>query len=1306
MDFAYTPLAFYLRKMRELSGASSASGVSGADLMKLAAQCVRFVDEAEPGTPQHSRGASALAFALAGLMASSGDHAVQRQGLETLLGLDFLGGSLAHMALRKGAIQPEGLGTLLGNLPVSLRLAFFNRLFQSPQGADPRILALAFETLAEALREDPEEVLVFLDGLPGAGDAPALPVQREMVRGQFGVWLEEILKMKLSEEQAAFMARTVYGLRSDLLADRLMRHLKSVGPATATLILDAAGRMGSKGNPRLAGAAGLLLKHPDDEVKLAAARALVRLAAPKAADALLLLAAKRPGLRTRVAALALALPGAEMARFVAGLPESCALDVLAMLVSLCACFESDRSARLADALAGSGEAAAAVAAYVRGQERCGFSPSFVPKPPPEAPPAEAKEEPAGLLAQFRKLIGGGKEEEAAAKTSGTAALEALAAGSEVTGSGLRDAQCRGKRLAKNTFRKASLVRCRLDYARVEECAFTDCKLSEVDLSFAHLSSVRFTRCRLEHCTFTGALLEQVRFEDCAFAGCDFSAAVVSYLTAQASQFAECNFWGAAMLGLTGRALRFVACQLAFASLTSADLRGVEWSDCRFERTVFERSTVLSSRAVGCALTRCGFAGLATDEPAFLLAEAEARTRAMEALAPKLEPQRLPGVLAGAKGRAALAGFLAAFAAERDARDQGQAFLGHNRRRLDWTLAKLGTEPAEFLHLLPQILALPVAPGPDGFVPGPSCPVRDYAPDHTAVTLLAKYLPTLPEAKDKEEPVPLDGLYTIGSVGTVAQGRGSDLDFWVCVEPGLPGMALARAKEKLAAIEAYAEKKFGLEVHFFLMDLDAVRSNNFGASDQESAGSTQAKLLKEEFYRTVMRLAGGLPAWWFTPSAADEKAYAACLAGLSSGAAAGLPVSDLGHLGAIGREEFFGASLWQIVKALKKPFKSVMKFAILDVYFAAGATPVLLCDRIKERLAAGSHDLWDVDAYAVLFREVFEHYQAAERKNAATLMRTAFLQKTGYSAAARTSGRAHELAGASYMEFYYPATGHPMETSVCPATAECGQDEAGGLFARHMETGTMVSRFMFTTYDAVMKRVRALNMESAVSADDRTKLGRKIVAHFGVKPGKVGRTHFVDPPGGLFAALEFMCEGVPGTPMTWIVRGAAQSAHERKAEPEILAKDKSPVRLLAWLVANGIFRPGQHLAGGTLQNPVSVPDLAELLPELHDFFPHDATFETGVEEGLKEESVRRVLVITNLLTQREDPRIREAALIYSTNWGEMFCVHPTIEVELLGRKPHEFLKKNLPLTVHPRCLMRSWAPRKARCAKVDFGKNAP
>ena len=49
------------------------------------------------------------------------------------------------------------------------------------------------------------------------------------------------------------------------------------------------------------------------------------------------------------------------------------------------------------------------------------------------------------------------------------------------------------------------------------------------------------------------------------------------------------------------------------------------------------------------------------------------------------------------------------------------------------------------------------------------------------------------------------------------------------------------------------------------------------------------------------------------------------------------------------EEFFGASLWQIVKALKSPFKSVMKLALLDKYMHYRDTGIFLCNRIKNNL---------------------------------------------------------------------------------------------------------------------------------------------------------------------------------------------------------------------------------------------------------------------------------------------------------------------------------------------------------------------
>ena len=77
-----------------------------------------------------------------------------------------------------------------------------------------------------------------------------------------------------------------------------------------------------------------------------------------------------------------------------------------------------------------------------------------------------------------------------------------------------------------------------------------------------------------------------------------------------------------------------------------------------------------------------------------------------------------------------------------------------------------------------------------------------------------------------------------------------------------------------------------------------------------------------------------------------------------GAEAGTCI-DFGHLEAIPPEEYFGASLWQIVKAIKSPFKSIMKFALLERYVDESQRGGLLCDRLKEQLLLGRRDVWRV-----------------------------------------------------------------------------------------------------------------------------------------------------------------------------------------------------------------------------------------------------------------------------------------------------------------------------------------------------------
>jgi adenylate cyclase class 1 len=98
---------------------------------------------------------------------------------------------------------------------------------------------------------------------------------------------------------------------------------------------------------------------------------------------------------------------------------------------------------------------------------------------------------------------------------------------------------------------------------------------------------------------------------------------------------------------------------------------------------------------------------------------------------------------------------------------------------------------------------------------------------------------------------IEALFTIGSVGSLAQTRESDYDIWVVVDNRqIPPERLKILSRKLRLLQRWITGKYLLAIHFFLMDVEDIRANNFGAISQEGSGSALKSILKEEFYRTL------------------------------------------------------------------------------------------------------------------------------------------------------------------------------------------------------------------------------------------------------------------------------------------------------------------------------------------------------------------------------------------------------------------------------------------------------------------------
>ena len=1264
---------------------------AGVDMLgDVLAQAMAFLEQSDGEDTDAAHQASRAVFLLAETAAATSDNPTVKRAVTELATRGPMGEMLCAMLLGTTRVQGEKLRHILKALKASELLAVVNRFLAHPRGVDAALMGWAAETVHSQQSDDPEEVLVFLDGLAGRGERPAFAVQRELLHGRFGFWLQELLTLELDATQARYMADTASRLDWPPLTGKLLRLLKFAEPGDLPHIFGHVRPGWEDPGGRMAKASLLFFKHKSPAVKLAAASALVRLGSPQAAPALAKLFVADADTRARALGVVLTLPSKEFLRFAKALPAKLRPAALAALVGVLARVDPAwLKARLAKA---KGPAATAVAELAKGRKRAAHPPAFAPAPP--APWREAADQGPSLFGKVKKIMGGKGAPEDAARLF----IQSLAPGAKPKGKTIKAGSAPGTKLQKVAFDGCTLGQLDLHQSTLAGVGFAKCRLAGVDLSRSRLKKVVFKDCDLTACRLSGCSMQDVRFEHCTLARTHLDAALTKGLVLEACRFEEGSLWGARLEGLTARSCRFVLADFSYAALAGADMDGIEFSDCLFERTFIEDTRLNNTASRGCVYRSCAATSLIGDEPG-LLHEAE---RSLDALCDavaareKIDPVKAP--LTGEEGVRLMLGIVEGWLYERDVARRWRRAMAANRRRMDWCAVKLGGEAAKVLDMLPGLVQAAAVVGEGKPQPATPAVVAGYTPGLTAlVDLSAHFGGAYPAPTAKPAPtIRVDAFYSIGSVGTIAQTRGSDIDMWVCLDASKTSEENLRSfKKKLQTIETWADREHDMELHFFVMDLAAVRDNNFGFSDKESAGSSQALLLKEEFYRTAVLLGGPKLAWWLMEPGAGAQAYAKHLARIQSATAIDpVDVVDLGAMTPIPKDEFFGASLWQIVKALKSPFKSIMKFAVLDKYLSGGDADVLLCNRLLASVQAGRIGFWRVDPYAVLYSEVEGHYATTGNADARRLMSMAFEQKTHYSEQTRTTGRRAESTGWTWLEYF-----HAYAFDEQPGGAPIpGKDDDAQSFAKLHELGQMVARYMFATYETISKGVANSETGTRITGQDLTKLGRKIFGHFKPRANKVAHIPFLESPRDLFSALEIVCQGQPGTPRTWLGTGEPAGKH-KKAQPEVLHRDKHPVALMAWLVANHLYAPDMPLRGSSLQAPVSTPDLRALLDALMDCFPPKKTFDPEIEETLRDEEMVRAFICVNFTADREAKDLKDVTLVYATNWGELFCVTAPKNVQLLQKNVLAFLQANTKAQVAPDLILRTHYPRKSLAPKI-------
>ncbi|WP_076012526.1 class I adenylate cyclase [Alteromonas abrolhosensis] len=501
---------------------------------------------------------------------------------------------------------------------------------------------------------------------------------------------------------------------------------------------------------------------------------------------------------------------------------------------------------------------------------------------------------------------------------------------------------------------------------------------------------------------------------------------------------------------------------------------------------------------------------------------------------------------------------------------------------------------------------------------------------------------------------VDALVLMGSVGTIAQTDDSDFDFWVCIDGNrFSQAALALLQQKLTAIEKWADETFGIEVHFFLSEIDKVRQNDFGVAEGESAGSAQAMFLKAEFYNTNIVVAGKAPFWWLTPEKTTEKQYRAIYNSLEKGGSPDVDwFMDLGHLERLDASELFGAAIWQLGKAMDSPFKSVLKMAKLEVYLANISHGQPLCNLLKKHVHRGAEapgHVADIDPYALMFDELIAHYKKhGQAEDIAVLQQCLYLKCGSALSQPLVEGEQANFKR-KIMASYAKQWGWSRKLIVHL------DNQQDWTFNERVQLSRRIHRFLLKCYRRISKEIS--HHQQVMDQKDMTVLGRRLSTYYAKKADKIEFLRRAFDESLYCEKITIAMRQLKNGDEVWSAyAGDLLSKSGIMDESQKITQASTAIALMVWLVSSKIIDTNSKVYLDYNYGEVSELDLNDLLKHLCKYFPPVKVSSLSRNDLLAPERVTACFAIVNFPTLRQKATVEDVSILYTTSWGETFLKH--------------------------------------------------
>jgi adenylate cyclase class 1 len=478
---------------------------------------------------------------------------------------------------------------------------------------------------------------------------------------------------------------------------------------------------------------------------------------------------------------------------------------------------------------------------------------------------------------------------------------------------------------------------------------------------------------------------------------------------------------------------------------------------------------------------------------------------------------------------------------------------------------------------------------------------------------------------------IEGIYTIGSIGTISQTSHSDCDLWICIDKSqYDKTSYAQFLEKTKLIEKWLNENIKIPVHFFISDIGDVRRCNFGGVDYESCGSTQKKVLKEEFYRTTIIIAGKIPLWWVCYNPQKTLNYEEVVHTCQSAPSVYYDFIDMGDLDFIDKDESFGAALWQFNKSLTHPLKSIIKMLLLKMFLESPKED-LLCHRFRRFILSQTSKPYSFsDPSVFTLTSVMDHCQSQDIDTQTfKFIIKCFYLRYEVKLFSKTMTIKEETALELFRKYKLD-----RETMY-----ELNRF-ANWSYSSQIQFGNLIIMLLVDIYKDISHMAR--NVTGNVAPQDLTILGRKLSASLEKKTYKIQPLH--KPLDTLNLPTLTLCFN----------NGLWQVVPENNSAKVIVEKSDL-VHCLAYLSWNGLYFPGQ-LRMLPNKTYATMPEIINLIRKINEIFGVHDVSSIDFENFLKPEHIEKLFVIINFATNPNADDIRHLSVISINNWGELFVNH--------------------------------------------------